>query len=337
MDLINRYIYAVTKSLPEKQRPDIEKELRSLIDDMVDRIEVDEAYESKVQKVLVELGDPEILANNYRGTEKYLIGPKYYEQYMLVIKIVLGAVFTGISIAIFIAGIFSEQKSITDIFKDYISVLFSALFQAFAWTTIAFAVAERKSANLNKKAPEKNEWNPSKLPAIPEKKSVIPISEPIASMLFTTIFISILYSAPQLFSAYISKGGEMTVIPVFDLDIIKGYRAVLICVYLLGIFKDVLKLFGRKWTIQLSVAAVILSAASAVLMLVMLTDKGIWNPVFASELTKAMSLSFDFTLIWTKIRYWLVVLFAMGTVIDIIATLYKGFRFDLHKYSMISK
>lgn len=36
MELIDRYIYAVTKKLPQKQREDIEKELRTLIDDMLE-------------------------------------------------------------------------------------------------------------------------------------------------------------------------------------------------------------------------------------------------------------------------------------------------------------
>ncbi|MDD2371270.1 MAG: hypothetical protein PHQ32_04640 [Firmicutes bacterium] len=37
MDLINRYIYAVTKSFPSAQRKEIELELKSNIDDMIGR------------------------------------------------------------------------------------------------------------------------------------------------------------------------------------------------------------------------------------------------------------------------------------------------------------
>ena len=36
MDLINRYIYAVTQKSPESQRADIEKELHGLIEDMLE-------------------------------------------------------------------------------------------------------------------------------------------------------------------------------------------------------------------------------------------------------------------------------------------------------------
>ncbi|HOV26477.1 MAG TPA: hypothetical protein PK566_09005 [Pseudobacteroides sp.] len=83
MDLINRYVYAVTKSLPEKQREDIEKELRTLIDDMIEENDEPVSYEKKVEKVLLELGDPEKLADNYRGSKRYFIGPKFYEKYLL--------------------------------------------------------------------------------------------------------------------------------------------------------------------------------------------------------------------------------------------------------------
>lgn len=36
MEMVDRYVYAVTKHLPQSQRKDINKELNSLIFDMID-------------------------------------------------------------------------------------------------------------------------------------------------------------------------------------------------------------------------------------------------------------------------------------------------------------
>jgi hypothetical protein len=36
MEMIDRYVYAVTKRLPEKQREDVSDELRGLIEDMLE-------------------------------------------------------------------------------------------------------------------------------------------------------------------------------------------------------------------------------------------------------------------------------------------------------------
>ncbi|MDF2520894.1 MAG: hypothetical protein K0R84_1522, partial [Clostridia bacterium] len=173
MDMINRYIYAVTKRLPEKQRDDIEKELRTLIDDMLEKYDGEEAYETKVQKVLLDLGDPEILANNYRAAKRYLIGPQNFDNYMLILKIVMGAVFLGISISSAITGILAAEKNLIDIVASYIGILFSALLQAFAWVTIAFAIAEHNGVKVNDHVQMKDTWNPAQLPPVPDKKAAI--------------------------------------------------------------------------------------------------------------------------------------------------------------------
>ena len=56
---IERYLYAVTKQLPAKSRRDIERELRSLIGDMLEERCGDIApTERDIRVVLTELGTP---------------------------------------------------------------------------------------------------------------------------------------------------------------------------------------------------------------------------------------------------------------------------------------
>ena len=63
---IERYVYAVVRQLPAKQRGDIELELKSLINDMLEERCGDVTpTERDVNVVLAELGKPSELAARY--------------------------------------------------------------------------------------------------------------------------------------------------------------------------------------------------------------------------------------------------------------------------------
>lgn len=67
-DLIERYIYAVTKRLPYKTREDVAQELRTLIDDMLkERCGEITPTQKDVKIVLTELGTPDELYEQYGG------------------------------------------------------------------------------------------------------------------------------------------------------------------------------------------------------------------------------------------------------------------------------
>jgi hypothetical protein len=113
-DLIERYLYDVVRRLPEKQREDIKQELRTLIEDMLmEKGGVENTTEKDLKLVLEQLGNPADLARSYRGSGKYLIGEKYYDQYILVLKIVL--ICTGIGLLIsFVVSTIIQSTSATD-------------------------------------------------------------------------------------------------------------------------------------------------------------------------------------------------------------------------------
>ena len=84
MDLIERYIYSVSRHMPGKNRRDIENELRSLIMDALDeRTQGNTPTETDIVEVLKELGEPSRIARNYIQEGSYIIGPKFYNLYML--------------------------------------------------------------------------------------------------------------------------------------------------------------------------------------------------------------------------------------------------------------
>ena len=85
MKLIDIYIQEVTRRLPDKIRTDIDLELRSTIEDMLP----ENFGEDDVKEVLNQLGNPVVLANGYKDQPMYLIGPRYFDVYISLIKMIL--------------------------------------------------------------------------------------------------------------------------------------------------------------------------------------------------------------------------------------------------------
>lgn len=113
MEVIDRYIYAVTQRLPEQQREDIKRELQSLIEDMLEeRIPAGQASKEDVESVLLELGHPNELAAKYRGYERYLIGPMLLDTYLTTLKIVLASIVIGLSV-VFVPFIFEGVNPVS--------------------------------------------------------------------------------------------------------------------------------------------------------------------------------------------------------------------------------
>ncbi len=75
--LVERYLQHVAQDLPKAERGDIEKELRSQIQDQLDDRVGPAPTQAETAGVLAELGDPRKLAASY-GAVNYLVGPALY-------------------------------------------------------------------------------------------------------------------------------------------------------------------------------------------------------------------------------------------------------------------
>src|SRR5688572_10690044 len=101
MNLIDKYIAEVGKHLPRNQRVDMEAEIRSTLEDMLEeRKQAPGAVEDvMIIELLKEYGAPRKVAESYIGP-RYLIGPRVYPIFELVTKIVL-----TVLLAIALAGL----------------------------------------------------------------------------------------------------------------------------------------------------------------------------------------------------------------------------------------
>ena len=179
MRLIEVYIQEVTRRLPEKMRTDIALELRSTIEDMLP-----EAYsEEDVKGVLNQLGNPAVLANGYKDQPMHLIGPRYFDLYVSLLKMIVPIVVV-ISLITIIAQSFigyNGEESILNvvitIFTEGIVSTIEVGIQVFFWLTLTFAIIERldKDKDPQPVTSSMEKWTADdlkKITYIPKKKTI---------------------------------------------------------------------------------------------------------------------------------------------------------------------
>ena len=208
MNLIDRYVTEVGKHLPRKNRLDIEAELRSTLEDMLeDRSQQTgrPADEALVIELLQEYGSPRKVAAIYQ-THPYLIGPRMFSIYRLVLKIVLFAVTMGLSIAT-IVSLFNTSLTSPELLKElgqFIANLVSALLAAFGNVTLVFAIIER--AVPAAKFEEEETWTPAELTKEPDPNHV-KTGDMIASIVFTAAALIIFNLYPQVVGIWNNTNG----------------------------------------------------------------------------------------------------------------------------------
>ncbi|TKC16751.1 HAAS signaling domain-containing protein [Robertmurraya kyonggiensis] len=326
MELIERYIYAVTHRLPQSQREDIAKELRGLIEDMLEeRGHEGQVTEKQVEEVLLELGDPRKLADKYRGTKRYLIGPELFDHYLMVLKIALIA--TGVVIgATFVIQVMLDPSSILESFISLIVSTVNGIPMAFGWTTFGFAVIQFVGAKqLNVNLQEKKSWNPSDLPVVPDPKGRVKRGDAIAGIVFYTIFIAIFGVSNEYFGVWFFEDGKFhNVIPFFNEDLYGYYFLFIVLMFGFGIIKECLKLIYGRWTMKLVIFTLIVNVISGIGLLFVIAEPAIWNPNFMSQLVEsglvvAQSETYNvISFIWGKVTYWLFILWLFALVWDVI-------------------
>lgn len=276
MELIDRYIYAVVKRLPEKQREDITQELRGLIDDMLtQRTGGGRAARADIEAVLTELGDPAALAAKYSEKPRYLIGPELFDKYVMVLKIALAAGAFGMLVAMAVRYAVSPPQSLSEMFGSFTGGILSGLMQAFAWVTAIFAAVEYSSCETPRKLKKEN-WKPSDLPEIPAGRIVIRRSNPIVGVIFTTFLFVIFNFAPSLFSIY-STGSGISSVPIFDLNVLKNSMPLINAWFAVSFLKQILKLVYGRYDFRFAAMDILLSSICLAFAIPVFSNPQIWN------------------------------------------------------------
>lgn len=206
MNLIDAYLSEVGRHLPQKNRADIEAEIRSALQDLLEERARQRGKpaddEETVLEVLKEYGDPEKVAASYQP-ERYIIGPRLYPAYVKVLQIVLPIV--GI-LSLLGLGFSLAQAESADLLETVVQAIagfFSAMISALGSITLIFALLERFVPDLKTKEAR---WDPRSLRKVSPPDHIKPV-ELILEILFSGLAIVIFNFFPQLVNiGYYSDG-----------------------------------------------------------------------------------------------------------------------------------
>ncbi len=326
-ELIERYIYAVTRHLPQKQRTDVEQELESLISDMLDaRCGAITPEEKDVRVVLTELGSPWELAAKYAGEEKKaLISGEYFLIYKRVLKIVLPIAAAAVAFA-GILNVFSGaaleggalQAAIT-MMAQSIGGAFGGLLQAFAIITFIFAVLERKKVKFNE-----GDFI-SSLPQVPKTNARIKPGEPISGMVMCVVMTLVFIGFPQIIGGSVNGSGWF---PLFDTQAVRSVWFLFVLWAVLGIGKEIVRLIEGCYTrrvLIVTVAADLLTLGCAAGIFL---QSRLINPDFGSRL---IFLAFEEPALKNIFAHFNLFIFGavvFALAIDIVTTTVKTLKYD---------
>lgn len=307
-ELIERYIYAVTRRLPRSKQEDVAKELRGLVEDMLlERCGEAAPEEKDVRVVLTELGSPQELYERYdENSGKCLIGQPYYTTYLFVLKIALLAAGLGLTISAGIACLL-EPGGVWEGILGWLSMLYHGLISAFVIVTLLFIFFYKKQIPLS------HPFNFDDLPPVPKKNEIIPKWECIVGICISVAFAAIFLTVPHIFGVYLSEEGGQ--IPIFDPAMIRKSWYLILLFSLCGIFQECVKLQEGRYNRRVLVTTVVTNVATGVFTIWWLVCYDLMNPEFRLQITTLFGGDAGIvTGIFTHFQYFLLgcILFALA-------------------------
>lgn len=269
-EMIERYIYDVTRRLPENERGEIKRELEASITDMLP----DNPSRQDITAVLTKLGSPRILAEQYRQKPQYLISPAMFDNYISVLKAVTAIVAVvcaciGVVLAL-------SSGSIVQIISSGIAMAFEGALQTALWITVGFVIAEKYGY--------KQEWKPEDLPQLPTGIK-ISRSSSIAGMIMS-VFLPVLFIAMIIRekSFFIFVRGADIITPLSQAAL-ERFIPYLVMLGVLGFIVNGFRLYWAKWNIPLCVINAIYNVVWAGVVISALN----WPDLISTEFLEYMS------------------------------------------------
>jgi hypothetical protein len=279
--LTDRYVWAAVRSLPEKQRADIEQELRASIADAVEaKIEAGQRAESAEKDTLIDMGDPDRLAASYADRPTYLIGPKYFFDYSRLLKLLLAIVTPSVFGAMILAQLLAENNPGGAIGAAIGTTLAVVVHLCF-WVTLLFVILDRAQGKTTRGwTPERLTWSLDYLPELPSGSKIGIVETVLVSALLALFAGSIVWQ--QFYSVFEDESGNP--IPLVNPELWSFWLPFFLAVIALEIvFLLVLYRLGR-WTFGLAWANVALNVIFAVPAVWLFLQNLVFNPEFLARL-----------------------------------------------------
>ena len=270
MNLIDKYIAEVGKHLPRKNRADIEAEIRSTLEDMLEeRKSVQGQVDEKtIIELLKEYGAPREVAESYTGP-RYLIGPRVYPIFELVTKIVV-AVLVGVALAGLGLSLARSSLAGPEFIKtigDSALGLLSGLITAFGNIVLVFAILERVLPA--KEFEEEEKWDPAKLAYEPDPDRV-KFGEQVFETFFLVLFLIVLNLYPRIIGIGFFHENDWVFISPILTDAFFSYLPWINIMFLLQIGLNVYLLRQGTWSMATRIMNIVLELGGIALAVAML-------------------------------------------------------------------
>jgi hypothetical protein len=296
MNLIDTYVAEVGRRLPRKYRMDIEAEIHSVLEDLLDDLSKEShrpVDDEMILDVLKEYGDPEKVAASYQD-DRYLIGPRLYPIFLTVIKVIFPAIaiLAGLGALIQVSR---QVASVNDISGLFVSVLVGVVatsVSALGNIVLIFAIIEWVMRNermtiKGKTIPARKEWDPRSLTKISSPNQV-KLSQMILEIVACFAAIVIFNIYPQFFRfGFISDNqwyigtGSGSFFPLLS-DTFFSYLPYLTAVWVLTILLDFMLLRMGHWNLKAGIISVGLKVISILIVVALLIGPSLLGITTAS-------------------------------------------------------
>ena len=339
MNLIDRYIAEIGKHLPRKNRADIEAEIRSTLEDMLDErtqgkgdvLSQSKGQEGKgpvdeaaVMELLKEYGSPREVAATYK-THQYLIGPRLFPVFEMVLRIVLavvaGASLIGLGVSISKTGL--AGPAFASAMGQWFGGLISGLIAAFGNITLVFAIIERTQV-ANKFEKEFTEWDPKELKSEPDPDK-IDLPDHIAAIIFTFLGLVVLNLYPNLLSIRYANDGTWVTLPVLT-EVFFRFLPWINIMALIQIVYNGFMLWQKDWAPVTRILGILVDIAGMILAIAILRTPGIFG--LTPEALNAIGIAEgaeNLSRLFNSLPTIIIVIVALATAIKVIKSLLQLF------------
>jgi hypothetical protein len=343
--LLNTYVFEVGRHLAGRNRADIEAEIRSTLQDMLDERSQKTGKavdEDMTLEVLKEYGSPEKVAATYVG-ERYLIGPLFYPTFLTVLRIALSVIAV---LALVVQGINVSHATVSfqAIFVAILNAVGNFLaigLTAFGIMVFIFALIERAIAYSGVQidglqSPKERLWDPRTLLKTPAA-SRIKLGETILEIVGACAAIVIFNLYPQIIGfGYAPNGswyigaGSSSYTPLLS-PAFFHFVPYLTAVWVLTILLDIALLLMGHWSVPTRIAQIGLRILNILIAAAMLAAPSLLA-VTAASLTAILGNARSAATLITTLSLGIRILLGLsifGSAVEIIRALYRLVIIDL--------
>ncbi|EEL55831.1 hypothetical protein bcere0023_26480 [Bacillus cereus Rock4-2] len=287
--------------------------------------------EKDVKSVLEKLGSPVSLANGYLDRPMHLIGPRYFDVYTTLLKMIIpiAAVIALISMVAenFIG--YSGDQAVLNVILQLIGKGIGGIFEVglhvFFWLTVVFVILERtdKDKGIEPLTTSLKKWTPDDLKNIsyiPKKKAISKF-EVFGGLMWTAVWATLYFYANYLVGVYNgTANGLKFVSPTFNQDVLLQYWPIVVIMIVFEICISLYKLVQGQWTQRLAIGNAILQIAGTIVFIVIVVNPHVFNAGFIMYLANAFTISSE------EFKTWLIGGGIFFYMLSAAINIFDGFR-----------